>query len=58
MNKPNITSIPWTFLAIPSEEWKNQLGDNLLQYFEGNESWKNLEKAAIASWAKERSLTK
>jgi raffinose/stachyose/melibiose transport system substrate-binding protein len=58
MNKPNITSIPWTFLAIPSEEWKNQLGDNLLQYFEGNESWKDLEKAAISSWAKERSLTR
>jgi raffinose/stachyose/melibiose transport system substrate-binding protein len=26
MNKPGVSSIPWAFAAIPSEEWKNSFG--------------------------------
>lgn len=53
MNKPGVTSVSWSFNAIPSEEWKNALGSALLQYFEGKTDWSAVEKAAVDQWASE-----
>ena len=58
MTKPGITSIPWAFAAIPSEEWKNAVGSALLTYFDGRTSWTNVDNVAITEWAKERALAK
>ena len=58
MNKDGVSSVIWTFNAIPSEEWKNQFGDAMLQYFEGKLNWDAVEKTAIDGWATEKALTK
>ena len=58
MNKPGVTSVMWVFNAIPSEEWKNQLGDALLQYFEGKLDWATVKATAVDGWKVERSLAK
>lgn len=56
MNKAGVTSIPWTFNAIPSEEWKNALGSALLAYFEGKSDWNNVVKTAKDQWTAEWKL--
>lgn len=53
MNKPGVSSVTWTFNAIPSEEWKNALGSAMLSYFEGKSDWSAVEKAAVDQWASE-----
>lgn len=53
MNKPGVTSIAWTFNAIPSEEWKNKFGAGLLMYFEGMSSWDEVVQNAVADWTSE-----
>ena len=58
MNKDGVSSVIWTFNAIPSEEWKNQFGDAMLQYFEGKLNWDAVEKTAIDGWAAEKALVK
>ncbi|MDD7275089.1 MAG: ABC transporter substrate-binding protein [Treponema sp.] len=56
MNKSGVTSIGWTFAAIPSEEWKNALGSALLAYFEGKSDWNTVVKTAQDQWAAEWSI--
>ncbi len=58
MNKDGVSSVPWAFAAIPSEEWKNAFGSSLLSYFEGKADWAAVEKTAVDSWAQEKSLLK
>ena len=58
MNKDGVSSVIWTFNAIPSEEWKNQFGDAMLQYFEGKKDWAAVEKVAVDAWATEKALVK
>ncbi len=53
MNKSGVTSIPWTFAAIPSEQWKSDFGAALLEYINGSKSWNDVVKVAQDSWAKE-----
>lgn len=53
MNKSGISSIAWTFNAIPSEEWKNAFGSALLSYFEGKTSWNDVVKTAQEQWTSE-----
>lgn len=58
MNKPGVTSVMWVFNAIPSEVWKDNLGDALLQYFEGKLDWATVKATAVDGWKVERSLAK
>lgn len=58
MTKPGITSVEWTFSGIPSEEWKNQFGDAMLQYFEGKASWADVDALAKDVWKSERAIAK
>lgn len=50
----DVTSVPWTFAAFPSEEFKNQFGDALLQYVQGNQSWDEVVKVFTESWKAEK----
>ncbi|MNO62460.1 maltose ABC transporter periplasmic protein [compost metagenome] len=54
MGKDGITSVPWTFAAFPSEEFKNVFGDALLQYAQGNLAWDDVVNVAKESWKTER----
>ena len=51
----DVTSVPWTFAAFPSEEFKNRFGDALLQYAQGNMAWNDVEKTVKETWASEKS---
>ena len=55
MNKPGVTSVPWTFASMPSEEWKNRVGSALLEYFEGAD-WSVVENTVINEWTSEWNL--
>jgi len=48
------TNVAWTFAAFPSEEFKNQFGDALLQYAQGNKSWNDVVKTVKDTWASEK----
>lgn len=54
MEKDGIVSVPWTFAAFPSEEFKNQFGDGLLQYAQGNKSWDEVVTIFKGSWKAEK----
>lgn len=49
-------SVPWTFAAIPSEQWKADFGAALLEYINGSMDWANVEAIAKSSWAKEAQI--
>jgi raffinose/stachyose/melibiose transport system substrate-binding protein len=57
MNKDGVSSIPWAFAAIPSEDWKNSFGAALLEYAQGQKTWNQVSKVAIDQWASEYKLT-
>ena len=38
---------------MPSEEWKNQLGQAMLAYAQGNGSWDDVQKAFVDNWKTE-----
>lgn len=54
MEKPGITTVDWTFLAFPSDEFKNYFGDALLEYVQGGEGWDYVVKTVTDAWASER----
>lgn len=47
-------NVAWTFASFPSEEFKNQFGDALLQYAQGKESWNDVVKTVKDAWASEK----
>ncbi|MDC7124716.1 MAG: ABC transporter substrate-binding protein [Spirochaetales bacterium] len=56
MNKAGVASIPWVFAGIPSEQWKNDFGGQLLQYVQGNSDWASVVKIVQDSWTKEAEI--
>ncbi len=56
MVKDGITSMPWCFAGIPSEQWKADFGGELLQYLQGNSDWTKCVEVAKTSWAKEATI--
>lgn len=54
MAKDGVTSVPWTFAAFPSEDFKNYFGDALLEYAQGNKSWSEVVTVVVDSWKSER----
>ncbi|OPJ56667.1 ABC transporter substrate-binding protein [Clostridium oryzae] len=55
MNKKDVQTVPWTFECFPGEQFKNDFGDALLQYAQGNKSWDQVVKTVKDSWATEKS---
>ncbi|GAA1467985.1 ABC transporter substrate-binding protein [Microbacterium thalassium] len=50
------TAVTWNFTVMPSEEWKNNLGQALLQYAQETGSWDDVETAFVDGWATEYEL--
>lgn len=50
-----LTSVPWTFAAFPSEEFKNIFGGALLLYAQGSTTWDEVVAAVEESWKSEKS---
>ncbi|KFI59357.1 ABC transporter substrate-binding protein [Bifidobacterium gallicum] len=47
------TQVTWNFTMMPSEEWKNQLGQAMLAYAQGTGDWDAVEKAFVDNWKTE-----
>lgn len=53
MSKEGVTSVPWTFAAFPSENFKNDFGDALLEYAQGQKKWEDVATTVQDSWKAE-----
>ncbi|MFI3176637.1 MAG: ABC transporter substrate-binding protein [Eubacteriales bacterium] len=47
---------PWVMTLIPSEDFKNSLGSDLLLYAQGQLEWDTLVQNTVDNWAYEREL--
>jgi raffinose/stachyose/melibiose transport system substrate-binding protein len=47
------TQVSWNFTMMPSEEWKNKLGNALLEYAQGTGDWNAVKSAFVDNWATE-----
>ncbi len=52
------SAVPWSFSAIPSDEWKNAVGSALTAYAAGTGEWSAVEAAFVDGWASEYSKTR
>ncbi len=48
------TSVVWAFASFPSEEFKNQFGDALLEYTQGNQDWDYVVNTVKDAWKSEK----
>ncbi|KAE8129619.1 MULTISPECIES: ABC transporter substrate-binding protein [Bifidobacterium] len=51
--KSGKTPVGWNFTLMPSEQWKNALGNAMLEYAQGTGSWDAVKSAYVDGWAKE-----
>lgn len=54
--KDGVKSVEWTFLGMPSEQWKSDFGADLLEYVQGQKEWSKVVDEAKASWKTEVEL--
>lgn len=55
LSDENYNNIPWIFTAFPSEAFKKDVGNALLEYAQGTKKWDDVEKTVISKWKSERS---
>ena len=48
------TAVAWTFAAFPSEDFKNEFGDALLEYVQGSADWDYVVDVVKDSWKSEK----
>ena len=53
MEKDEIRSVPWVFTAFPSETFKEDFSDALLEYAQGSRDWDNVVNRVTDSWQNE-----
>ncbi len=51
--KSGRTQVSWNFTMMPSEQWKNDLGNALLEYAQGTGKWSAVKTAFVDGWATE-----
>ena len=56
MNMDGVTSVPWAFQGIPSEQWKSDFGGALLQYISESMDWSDVVEIARNSWTVEAEI--
>ncbi|MFD0705110.1 ABC transporter substrate-binding protein [Alloscardovia venturai] len=56
-SKSGTTAVTWNFTMMPSETWKNNLGQALLEYAQGTGKWSAVKAAFVDGWASEYSAT-
>lgn len=58
MGNEETYTVPWVFPTFPSEEFKNDFGNALLLYAQGQVTWEEVTETVIDSWAQEAALRK
>ena len=56
MNKDGVTSVDWVFQGIPSEQWKADFAQAMLEYINGNQGWDNVVSTAQSAWTREAEI--
>ncbi len=56
MNREDIQNVSWVFGGVPSEEWKEALGKDLLSYAEGDMEWKTVIENTKSSWKEQAKI--
>ena len=51
--KSGKTQVSWNFTMMPSEEWKNKVGQALLEYAQGTGDWEAVKTAFVDGWKTE-----
>ena len=51
--KSGTTQVSWNFTMMPSEEWKNKVGQALLEYAQGTGKWDAVKTAFVDGWKTE-----
>ena len=51
------TPVSWNFATIPSDKWKEDVGDALLEYAQGTGDWSAVETAFVDGWKREYDAT-
>lgn len=54
MNDGDFKNIPWAFTAFPSDTFKREVGNGLLEYVQGNKKWEETVENTIKKWKSER----
>ena len=57
MEKDGVSSIPWTFAAFPSQNFKNYFGAALLEYVQGSKTWDEVATIVKDSWKSEKAAS-
>ncbi len=50
-------SVTWNFTIFPSQAFKDDFGDALLQYASGNMTWDDVKNVVVTRWAEEKAAT-
>ena len=50
----DVNNLEWTFNSFPSQQFKEDFGNSLLEYVQGSKSWKDVESTFKNSWKSER----
>ncbi len=54
MEDDSTTTVPWIFTSFPSDTFKTEVGNALLDYVQGAKEWKDVEQTVISKWKSER----
>ncbi len=54
MKSDEYNNIPWVFTAFPSESFKKDVGNSLLEYAQGSKKWEDVKNTVISKWKSER----
>ncbi len=49
-----ISNVPWNFTVFPSQTFKDNFGQNLLQYAQGSMDWATVVSRTISDWKTEK----
>ncbi len=54
MRSEEYDTVPWIFTSFPSDVYKTEVGNALLEYVQGNKSYDEVKKTIIDTWKSER----
>lgn len=56
MNDDTRENITWDFVIFPSQQFKDDFGDVLLEYASGSKNWDQVKDTVVKRWAAEKNL--
>ncbi len=54
MRDDSVKTVPWIFTSFPSENFKTEVGNALLEYVQGTKTFDDVKKTVIDKWKSER----